>query len=55
MDTDNTPATPEQIKAIQHAAWQRRQFVLWIADKLEACEDKLIRKEAAKLLRELVS
>ena len=46
--------TEDQKKQLQQTAWQRRQYILWISEKLEQTDDKLIRKEAAKLLRELM-
>jgi ABC-type oligopeptide transport system ATPase subunit len=48
------PCTQDQRAAIVRAAEQRAHYILWIADKLTLTDDALIRKEAAKLLRELV-
>jgi hypothetical protein len=45
--------TAEQRDAIRQAALARVHYIRWIADKLLATEDRLIRIEAAKLLREL--
>ena len=48
------PCTKEQRDAIVRAAEQRAHYIRWIAEKLLITEDALIRKEAAKLLLELV-
>ncbi|MTV64363.1 hypothetical protein GM539_13590 [Streptococcus pneumoniae] len=47
------PCTAEQRDAIRIAALARVHYIRWIADKLLATEDRLIRVEAAKLLHEL--
>ena len=52
---DHSPSTAQQHRAISQAARERIGFLLWLADKLEKTADPLIRKEAAKALRELVS
>lgn len=51
MNTDQ--CTTQQMDAIRAAAVSRVHYIRWIADKLVATDDKLIRVEAAKLLREL--
>jgi hypothetical protein len=48
------PCTQKQRADIVRAAEQRAHYILWIAEKLTITDDALIRKEAAKLLRELV-
>jgi primosomal protein N'' len=45
----------EQIIRLQRLAKERIHYINWIAEKLLSTDDILIRKEAAKLLRELVS
>ena len=45
----------EQIIRLQRLAQERVHYIRWIAEKLLATDDILIRKEAAKLLVELVS
>ena len=52
---DNTTSTAEQHAAIRKLAHERVAFLLWLADKLERTSDILIRKEAAKAIRELLS
>jgi hypothetical protein len=52
---DTSPSTAEQHQAIRQAAQERIGFILWLAEKLEKTADPLIRKEAAKALRELVA
>ena len=51
MTTDQ--CTPEQRQAIVRAAWERRNFARWVADKLLQTTDMNIRREAYKLLYEL--
>jgi hypothetical protein len=50
----DTPSTPQQHADIRQAAQERVGFILWLATKLETTADPLIRKEAAKVLRQLV-
>jgi hypothetical protein len=52
---DNTPSTAEQHADIRKAAKDRVAYLLWLADKLEQTADPLIRKDAAKAIRELLS
>ena len=52
---DTTPSTAEQHAQIKRLAQERVAFLLWLADKLERTGDILIRKEAAKAIRELLS
>ncbi len=50
-------ATLQDIAAIIKAAKDRRDYLLWLADKLQderAGHDATIRKEAAEALRQLV-
>ena len=51
--TTDPQITDADRKALYQAAWQRRQYVRWIAEKLLVTDDKLIRQEASKLLFEL--
>lgn len=51
----DTPSTPQQHAALRLAAQERVGFILWLAEKLETTADLLIRKEAAAVLRQLVS
>jgi hypothetical protein len=53
MTTDQI--TPEQIAAIKVAAEYRVGYILWLCEKLERNDNPLIRREAAKVLREMVS
>jgi predicted Zn-dependent peptidase len=53
-----SPCDEHDRAKIVRAAWERRQYVLWLADKLEhpvAGTDENIRRESAKELRQLVS
>lgn len=52
---DDKPSTAEQHQQIRQTAQERVSFFLWIADKLEKTPDILIRREAAKAIRELLS
>ena len=47
--------TLEDRNAIILAAEERKRFLLWLADRLEISDDRLIRKEAAAAIRQLVS
>lgn len=51
--TTDTPCTQADREAVIRAAAQRAHYIRWIADKLLITPDLFIRKEAARILKQL--
>jgi hypothetical protein len=50
----NTPSTPQQHAAIVLAAQNRARFIRWIAERLLGSDDIRIRREASRILLQLL-
>jgi hypothetical protein len=51
---NDDPCTEIDIERIRLAAKERQHYVMWLAGYLERSDDELLRKSAAKELRQLV-
>jgi hypothetical protein len=52
---NDEPCTQEERDAVIKSARFRVDYILWLAHYLELTDDRLIRKDAARQLRQLVS